>query len=194
MGQIPEWVKRREEAEIALSAVILPTKEARMSGIYLWERTDENGITWFYVGQAKNIYERQVGHYNGYERLDKSLRKRKFKSPQNPYGWTFKILRTCEEEYLNEYETFYIAEYMRQGKQSYNKTLGSQGVGKEVINAKEPKGYRQGLQRGYENARKEIRALFAKYLTFGIAGEPNKLKERALEKFKAFLEEGDSGT
>ena len=191
MGKIPDWVKKREDAEAALSAVILPTKEARMSGIYLWERTDENGITWFYVGQAKNIYERQVGHYNGFDRLDKSLHKRGFKSLQNPHGWTFQILRTCEESLLNDYETYYIVYYMRQGKQAYNKTYGSQGAGKEIIYTKEQKGYRQGLQRGYENARRDVRRLFAKYLRFDIEGDPNKNKLKAYEKFKSFLEDSN---
>lgn len=186
MSNCPEWVKKKLLAQKALHGVVPTTNGA---GIYLWERTDEHGVTWFYVGQAKNIYERQLSHYNGFERLDLSLRKRGFKSEQNPCGWRFEVLCLCDEAFLDVNETKFILEYMAQGKQSYNKTFGSQGEGKEVIQRKPPKGYKDGLHQGYENARRDVRKMFAKKLTFAIDGASSKNKEKAYERFAQFLKE-----
>lgn len=185
----PEWMRKEQIASKALEPVVRLTPETNTSGIYLWLRTDEHGITWFYVGQAKNIYKRQISHYNGFDHLDKSLRKRGFKSESNPNGWTFEVLCNCDEYLLDVTETQYIIEYMLKGYQSYNKTYGSQGEGKEVIYHKPAKGYKDGLRQGYANARRDVRKLFANNLTFGVNGAPNKLKERAYEKFQKFLEE-----
>lgn len=51
----PEWMRKEQIASKALEPVVRLTPETNTSGIYLWLRTDEHGVTWFYVGQAKNI-------------------------------------------------------------------------------------------------------------------------------------------
>ena len=100
-------------AKQCIKPIILESKETKQSGIYLFERTDEDGITYFYCGQAVNIYNRVVNHWNGYtQRIDISLRKRKFYSVMNPHGWKFEILEYCSESELNEREKlFYNAKF-----------------------------------------------------------------------------------
>lgn len=188
-----EFVKKKIIAEKALAPVINKNPSTTGSGIYLWKRTDEKDITWFYVGQALNIYERQIGHYNGYQqRIDFSLRKRKFKSKDNPYGWEFKILEHCAPEEMDDLENFYIYEYMRKGWQSYNLTYGSQGQGKEVLDGIKPaRGYRDGVCQGYENARRDIAKLFKTYLKAEINGTQGVRAQNALQKFEEFIKGAD---
>lgn len=184
-----EYVKNRIIAQKILAPIINKNPSTTGAGIYLWKRTDEYGITWFYVGQAVNIYERQISHINGYkQRVDLSIRKRKFKSDDNPYGWEFKILEHCSEAEMNDLENFYIYEYMRRGWQTYNKTYGSQGEGKVVMDGIKPsKTYRDGLSQGYENARREVAKLFDKYLKAEICGTQGVRAQNALQKFYDFL-------
>lgn len=184
-----EYIRKTIIARNFIKPIIKENQQTKQSGIYLFERTDEKGITFFYCGQAVNIFNRIMSHATGYQRIDKSMRKRKFKSAANPHGWEFKILEYCTKDELDEKEQFYIMQYLKAGKQAYNITYGSQGDGKEQFKEyKEPKGYRQGLQNGYEKARKEIAKLFEKNLTYSINGKPNKNKEKALDKFTAFLQ------
>lgn len=46
------------------------------SGIYFLTRTDENGINYFYIGQAVHIMQRMCSHLTGYQHIDLSLKKR----------------------------------------------------------------------------------------------------------------------
>lgn len=185
-----EFIKKKIIAEKAINPIIQRSSQTERSGIYLYERTDECGITYFYIGQAINIYERQIGHWNGYEqRLDFSLRKRKFYSPENVYGWKFAILEYCPKELLDERENFYILKYMQAGKQTYNRTYGSQGIGKVAIDKerKQSKGYYDGLKQGYLNARREIAKLFKSSLIVEINGNDGVRKQNALAKFNEFI-------
>lgn len=180
-------------ARKALAPVIKENLNTIRSGIYLWKRTDEEDITWFYVGQAVNIYNRQIGHYNGYQqRIDFSLRKRKFKNEDNPYGWEFEILEFCDPSQLNQAETEYIRIFMKKGWQSYNLTYGSQGQGKQVLDGIKPsKGYRDGVSQGYENARREVAKLFKTYLKAEINGTQGVRAQNALQKFEDFIKGAD---
>ena len=62
--------------------------------------------------------------------------------------------------------------------------------GKEKVNEYRPaKGYRDGLAQGRKNASREISNLFEKHLNVSKKSEkPNKIQDRALEKFNEFLE------
>lgn len=183
-----EYIKKLLVAKKCIAPIITDTPQTNQSGIYLFERTDEAGITHFYCGQAVNIYKRIVSHWNGFQRIDISMRKRKFKSEKNPYGWQFSILEYCPQDRLDEREQFYIMQNLKEGKQTYNLTYGSQGEGKTPISEyKPPKGYRDGLQQGYINARRDVKKLFEKNLCYSINGQTNKNKEKALQKFKVFL-------
>lgn len=173
------------EAMKAIRPIITLTMETSQSGIYLYERTDEQGITWFYVGQAKNMYQRQVSHWMGFrQRLDFSIRKRGFKSEENPYGWRFEVLTYCDEEQLNELEQFYIMEYLKQGKQTYNRTLGSQGKGKISTDERKPsKGYYDGKKQGARDLLTKLQTPL-KYVTIA----PKDDKKMSLRMFERFME------
>lgn len=191
-----EYIKKIIIAKKCVAPIITENAQTTQSGIYLFERTDEAGIVHFYCGQAVNVYKRIISHWNGFQRIDISLRKRKFKTEDNPFGWDFKILEYCDADKLDEREQFYIMENLKAGKQTYNLTYGSQGEGKIAISEyKPPKGYRDGLAQGYKNARRDVKKLFDKNLSYTIKGSPNKNKEKALYKFRVFIgevEENDS--
>jgi len=183
-----EYIKKRIIAKNMLAPVVNENPSTTKSGIYLWHRTDEYGINYFYVGQAVNIYERQIGHYNGYQHIDLSIRKRGFKSADNPYGWEFEIVERCAEDELNDKENAYIIAYLQKGWQTLNATYGSQGQGKVVLDTKKPpKTYRDGLSQGYENARREVAKLFKTYLKAEINGSQGVRAQNALNKFNEFI-------
>ena len=117
------------------------------SGIYFLTRTDENEISYFYIGQAVHIIQRMCSHLTGYQHIDLSIKKRGFYSEENPFGWKINFIHYPVEQ-LDKMEQYWILEYTKKGYQCrYNKTSGSQGEGKEKINEFRPaKGYRDGIQ------------------------------------------------
>ena len=158
------------------------------SGIYFLLRTDENGIKYAYIGQAKHILTRLAQHLSGYQHIDLSLRKHGLISADNPHGWNVFEMHFPLSE-LDEKEQYYIKLYASKGYQLRNKTAGGQGEGKAQIDDYKPaKGYRDGLQQGYKNASREIANLFEKHLNVSRKSEkPNKIQEKALAKFNDFL-------
>ena len=77
------------------------------------------------------------------------------------------------------------------GYQLYNVTTGGQGKGKTSIDgkSKSPKTYRDGVQFGRESTRRDVANLFEKHLNYSPKKDPpTKLQEKAVEKFKKFLE------
>lgn len=183
-----EFIKKQIIAQKAISQIIKKNQQTQKSGIYIYERIDENNVNYFYCGQAVNIYNRQVSHYNGFQRIDISIRKRGFFNENNPYGWKFKILEFCPEIKLNEREQYWILYNLKQGKQTYNLNYGG-NKGKKNTFDKERKGYQQGKTYGYEKAREEVRVFFEKYLDFTIKGKETKTKLKKLEEFKKFIGE-----
>ena len=160
------------------------------SGIYVFQRR-ENDITYAYIGQAVNLWQRTAQHLSGYQHIDLSLKKRGlYDVIDNPTGWAL-VVYQCAKSELDEKEQIFIKEWAKSA-QLYNHTTGSQGEGKRVLGeAKSPKGYHDGLKQGYENARKEIRHLFALHLKARIRSDkPNKIQEKALQKFIDFLNGG----
>ena len=160
------------------------------SGIYFLLRNDENGIRYAYIGQAKHILSRLAQHLSGYQHIDLSLKKRGlFDAEKNPNGWKVCTMHFPTSQ-LDEREQHYIQKYALNGYQLLNKTAGGQGEGKVQIHEYKPsKGYRDGLRQGYKNASREIANLFEKHLNVSRKSEkPNKLQEKALEKFNAFLD------
>lgn len=159
------------------------------SGIYIFIRIDEDGIKHAYVGQAKHLLTRIAQHLSGYQHIDLSIKKHGLYSKQNIHGWEIGFVE-CSEEELDEKEKYYIYDYALSGFQLKNKTAGGQGKGKHGIADNRPaKGYHDGLKQGYENARREVKHLFDLHLNAVIkANKPNKTQEKALQKFKEFLE------
>jgi hypothetical protein len=163
------------------------------SGIYVFYRTDENGFKFAYVGQAKNLLKRLAEHLSGYQHIDLSIKKHKlYDEETNPYGYHIEIICHCPENELDGREQYWIKHYADQGYQLRNKTTGSQGEGKSALGeGKSNKGYREGLSKGYENARKYVAELFDKYLTYDIKGKYGKIKQRKYDEFTAFLNESN---
>lgn len=163
------------------------------SGIYILKRTtkEENCV---YVGQSVHVLKRIAEHLIDYKsHIDTSLTSHGLKSITNPKGWNLKCIEYNKSE-LDFYETKFIADYQNAGYKLYNLTGGSQGKGKVKIAEYAPrKGYNEGKKVGYENAQKYIAKLFDKNLICVINGDTNKNKEKAFEKFEAFLGENNNG-
>lgn len=165
------------------------------SGIYFLTRTDENNISYFYIGQAVRITQRMCGHLVGYQHIDLSLKKRGFYSDNNPYGWKLNFINYPESE-LDKWEQYWILEYTKKGYQCrYNKTAGGQGEGKEKINEFKPsKGYRDGIQQGRKNLAKELSNIAEKHLKIELRADKanNKVSQKQYEKFLNLLKVGES--
>ena len=183
-----DYVKKLIIAKKSIAPIITENAQTKQPGIYLFERTDENGVTFFYCGQAKNIFQRIVSHWNGYQRIDISIRKRKFKSDENPHGWEFCILEYCPVEKLDEREQYWILEQMRQGKQTYNVTYGSQTDGKQNIKeGKTPRGYWDGVSQGEKRLAQELKHIIDTHLVISLKKETN-TSHKALERFFTLLD------
>ena len=158
------------------------------SGIYILYR-EENGFKYAYVGQAKHLLTRLAQHLSGYQHIDLSLKKHGLFGKENLGGYKIWVINS-PEHLLDEKEQWWIKYMANEGYQLRNKTSGSQGEGKRGLdNQKAPKGYYDGKKQGYLDARKFVANLFDKHLQYSQKSEkPNKNQEKALEKFKAFLD------
>lgn len=163
------------------------------SGIYFLTREDENGISYFYIGQAKHLLQRMCGHLVGYQHIDLSIKKRGFYNKDNPYGWKLNFIHYPVPE-LDKREQYWILEYTKKGYQCrYNKTAGGQGEGKEKINEfKTARGYRDGIQQGRKAMARELSSIAEKHLTIAIRPDKsnNKISQRQYDKFLELLKEG----
>lgn len=161
-------------------------------GIYFLTRTDENSISYFYIGQAKHILSRLCSHAVGFQHIDLSLKKRDLWSADNPYGWKVNFINYPTTK-LDEMEQYWILEYTKKGYQCrYNKTAGGQGAGKEKINEFRPqKGYRDGIRQGKKTLAKEISHIIDTHLEVRIRDgkQHNRISIAALEKFKTLIDE-----
>lgn len=160
------------------------------SGIYAFTRVSEEGIKFFYVGQAKDLLGRLADHLSGYQHIDLSIKKWGFYSETNPFGYKIHVLETTTE--LDERERYWIKRYIDAGFQTRNKTLGGQNNGKVGLEDNKPaKGYYDGVAYGEKKTIRKVKEFFDKYLDFSIKGSSNKIKERKLEEFKELLDSGD---
>lgn len=162
----------------------------RQSGIYFYTRTDENGISYFYIGQSVDCLERSISHLTGYQHIDLSIKKRGFYSENNPYGWKLNVMYYPKDK-LDEMEQYWILEYTKRGYQCrYNKTAGGQGEGKEKINEFKPsKGYRDGIQQGKKVLARELSHIIEKHLVVTIREDKqgNKVSQKQLDKFMELI-------
>jgi hypothetical protein len=157
------------------------------SGIYFLLR-EENGFKFGYVGQAKHILERLGSHLSGYQHIDLSLKKHGFWDEKNPTGYKIHFLQFPESE-LDEKEQYFIKRYANAGWQMRNvESGGSQGK-TDIGERRQSRGYYDGVAQGYKNAQKEIAHLFDLHLDYTTKKQPpTKLQEKALEKFKNFID------
>ena len=167
------------------------------SGIYFLTRTDEDNISYFYIGQAVHILTRLAQHLVGYQHIDLSIKKRGLYSDDNPYGWKVNFIRYPKSE-LDKWEQYWILEYTKRGYQCrYNKTGGGQGEGKEKINEFRPaKGYRDGIKQGKINLARELSSIAEKHLKIEIREDKknNKVSQKQFEKFKELMNEDNYKT
>lgn len=158
------------------------------SGIYVFYR-EEHKLKFAYVGQAKHLLTRLAQHLSGYQHIDLSIKTHGLYSEYNPSGYRISFV-PCNLEDLDAMEQKYIIKIANLGYQLRNKTSGSQGKGKVgIADNKPPKGYYDGLRQGYLNAQKFVANLFDKHLNYSQKSDkPNKNQEKAIEKFKDFLD------
>ena len=165
------------------------------SGIYFLLR-EEGGFKYAYIGKAKSLLSRLADHLQGYtQHIDRSLKKHGLWSEENQTGWVIHFLEFPKEQ-LDEKEQYYIKKYANAGYQLRNIESGGT-LGKTDIGERKPaKNYYDGLNQGYRNARKFVANLFEKHLDYKQKSDrPNKNQERAMQKFKDFLEiENESKT
>ena len=161
-----------------------------VSGIYIFTRY-ENDFKFAYVGQAKHLLSRIAEHIDktAHQHIDLSLKNHGFYNEKtNTEGWKLGYL-LCDEDKLDNQEQYYIKLYANKGFQMRNKKAGGQGKGGFNINeAREPKGYRDGIKQGEKVALRLISNFFDKYLNYSIKEPINKVKERKLNEFAKILE------
>ena len=158
------------------------------SGIYFLLR-EENGFKFGYIGKAKHLLDRLGSHLSGRKQhIDRSLLAHGLWSEENQTGYRVHFFEYPEEK-LNEMEQFYIKIYANAGYQLRNVESGG-AEGKTDIGERKPnRGYYDGLEQGYKNAQKEVAHLFKLHLDYTTKKQPpTKLQEKALQKFKDFLE------
>jgi hypothetical protein len=162
------------------------------SGIYIFYRKDESGLKFAYIGQAKHMLTRVAQHLSGYQHIDLSLKKRGFKTEENPNGWSCLVVY-IGQDLLDKYEQEFIKEYGNAGWQLLNKTAGGQGEGKtQIAEYKPSRTYRDGVVQGRKALAKELSHIIDKHLTIELkeAKKGNKTSQKALEKFMSLLNEG----
>lgn len=134
MNQIAQN-KLRQGIAIALKQFPWLREYDKTSGIYIWERYDEDEEYYWYIGKAKNLLHRTAQHIvGGQSHLDKSIKKHKFMSNNNSHGWTMRILNTCEIPMLDHMEQCEISRLLGHGK-TYNIESGGT-TGKTIIGEK----------------------------------------------------------
>lgn len=182
-----EYWKKKLIAENRLKKICpdLPNK----SGIYMWYRNAEIKC---YVGQARNLMDRSVQHLNQFDHLGNSIRTHGLYSKDKPFGWKLAYF-LCDIEELNIKEKEEIAKALEKGYTLYNITSGGQDAGKTDINQRESgKTYTEGKKVGYQNAMREIKELFDKYLKVlpkdNDLKKDGNIKEIYLRKLKEFNE------
>lgn len=187
------WIIMQKQKSYAKKLLKINPQLTDDPGIYILVRTDENGIKYAYVGQAKKTLTRLVGHCMGYQQhIDKSIRKHGW-IDSSPYGWDIDCYK-CSVDSLDQLERETIHKYALIGYQLRNVTSGGQDSGKTDINErKASKGYHDGLKQGYENARRDVIQFFT-YITPGLKHDPTntkkngEYKELYLRKLREFQE------
>ena len=90
---------------------------------------------------------------------------------------------------LDEMEQKYIKQYANAGYQLRNVESGGSDGKTDIGERKPSRGYYDGLEQGYRNAQKEVAHLFGLHLDYTTKKQPpTKLQEKAILKFKDFLE------
>lgn len=112
----------------------------KKSGIYLWERTNEDGVYCWYIGKAKNLLRRTAQHIvDNQSHLDKSIKKHGLTNDtvEKPNCWSVDVLMFCEEKDLDRLEQSYISQWKRNNPNGIMYNVESGGTtGKTIIGEK----------------------------------------------------------
>jgi len=181
------WIAQQKKENYKKQWLRLNPALTDESGIYILTR-EENGFRYAYIGQAKHILTRLAEHSLYHKQhIDNSISKHKLYSAENPTGW--KVLFVyCPIDELDSKERFYINEYANSGYQLRNNTIGGQNEGKAGLgDGVSTKGYRDGLEQGYNNCLRDMKELM-KYLKVDVSqfkknGEPTEIAKRKLNEF-----------
>ena len=92
------------------------------SGIYILYRI-ENGIKFAYIGQARHLLSRLSQHFEGFQHIDLSLRKRGLKFEDEEKGYAVHFFK-CPLDKLDEMEQYWIKRIANNGYQLYNHNSG----------------------------------------------------------------------
>lgn len=190
MGKKPNYAnifvtKKDIEEQLKLACPTLKHK----SGIYFYtrEKLEEGGGFACYIGKSVDVAERCISHQTSWsQRIDKSLKSRKYFGKYNLNGWKLNVLY-FPEEMLDEKERYYINLYQSKNYEMLNIESGGT-TGKEIIGDRKPaKTYTDGIKQGEKKTREEVKTYFDKYLDFAIKPPANKIKERKFKEFEEFL-------
>lgn len=159
------------------------------SGIYFYirEKLEQGGGFACYIGKSVDVLDRCIAHQVSWEqRIDISLKSRKYYSKNNLNGWRLNVLY-FPEELLYKKERYYIELYQRKGYEMLNIESGGLQEKFDIAERKSPKTYREGIAQGEKKAYKRVREFFDKYLDYSLKEPSNKTKERKLKEFEELL-------
>lgn len=190
MRKTPNYAKifaTKKDIEKQLK-LICPNLEHK-SGIYFYtrEKLEEGGGFACYIGKSVDVAERCISHQTSWvQRIDKSLKSRKYYSKYNLNGWKLNVLY-FPEQLLDEKERYYIELYKSKNYEMLNIENGGT-IDKQIIGERKPsKTYTQGVTYGTLKTKKKVKEFFDKYLDFVVKQPSTKIKERKFAEFGEFL-------
>lgn len=129
--------KLRQGIAIALKQFPWLREYDGKSGIYIWERYNEDGVYCWYIGKAKNLLHRTAQHIvDGQSHLDKSIKKHGLTNDmvEKRTAWSVSVLRNCEVADLDELERSYINQWLQSNPNGKTYNIESGGTtGKTII-------------------------------------------------------------
>ena len=158
-------------------------------GIYFYtrEKLEQGGGFACYIGKSVDVLERCISHQCSWQqRIDISLKHRKYYSKHNLNGWRLNVLY-FPEELLYEKEKYYIALYQSKNYEMLNIESGGAKEKFDINERKSGKTYTQGVEYGEKKAIRQVKEFFDKYLDYGIKEPSNKVKERKIKEFEELL-------
>lgn len=154
------------------------------SGIYILHRI-ENDIKFAYIGQAQHIISRLAQHFEGYQHIDLSLKKRglAYENPERGYAVSFV---NYPIEQLDNAEQEWIKRAANNGYQLYNHNSGGSKGKVGFDNQRPSRGYHDGLAQGRKSLAKELSHIIDTHLEIKVRKD-TKISQKALQKFYDLL-------
>lgn len=179
--------KLRKGIAIALKQFPWLKSYDRVSGIYVWDRYDEDEKYCWYIGKAKNLLHRTAQHImDGQSHLDKSIKAHGLTNSllncqgSNLAKWSIDVLEICDEENLDVRERIWIEEWQKRYPNSKMYNVESGGTtGKTIIGERKQ---RRDIKWKAE-ARAKVIAEFREY--FDIVPKDNAFKKNGYNELKA---------